>query len=198
MKFGYARVSTDDQRADMQKAALEKAGCARAKIFTDDGISGATVNRPKLKKCLAALQRGDVLIVWKLDRLARSLRDLITILDDLHKRGVAFQSLTEDITTNSAAGRAMWQMIGVMAEFERGLIAERTHAGIAAAKQRGVKFGRKPVLTPEQIAHAQELRYRKSDPKPPAQIAAILKCSRATVYRVLAVPPPPLPRRRHA
>ena len=177
MKYGYARVSTDDQKADMQRAALTKAGCA--KIFTDDGKSGATTNRPALRRCLETLDRGDSLTVWKLDRLGRSLRDLITILDDLKQRGVTFRSLTENIDTHTPTGRATWQMIGVMAEFERSLISERTRAGVQDAKRRGVKFGRKPALTPEQIEHAKELRTRRKDPKTPQQIARILKCSPA-------------------
>ena len=168
----------------MQRASLTKAGCA--KIFTDEGLSGATSKRPALLRCLKALERGDSLTVWKLDRLGRSLRDLITMLDDLKQRGVAFRSLTEAIDTHTPTGRAMWQMIGVMAEFERSLISERTRAGVKAAKARGVKFGRKHALTPEQIEHAKELRTRKKDPKTPPQIARILKCSPATVYRALA------------
>ena len=184
MKYGYARVSTDDQKADMQHAALTKAGCT--KIFTDNGLSGATSKRPALLRCLKALDHGDSLTVWKLDRLGRSLRDLITMLDDLKQRGVKFRSLTEAIDTDTPTGRAMWQMIGVLAELERSLISERTRAGVTAAKARGVKFGRKPALTPERIEHAKELRYRKKDPKTPQQIARILKCSSATVYRVLA------------
>ena len=165
MKYGYARVSTDDQKADMQRTALTKAGCS--KIFTDDGLSGATIKRPALLRCLKALDRGDSLTVWKLDRLGRSVRDLISILDDLKERGVSFRSLTEAIDTHTPTGRAMWQMIGVMAEFERSLISERTRAGVMDAKRRGVKFGRKPTLTPEQIAHAKELRTRKKAPKTP-------------------------------
>ena len=184
MKYGYARVSTDDQKADMQHAALKKDGCT--KIFTDEGLSGATSKRPALRRCLKTLDRGDSLTVWKLDRLGRSLRDLITMLDDLKQRGVKFRSLTEAIDTDTPTGRAMWQMIGVMAEFERSLISERTRAGIQDAKRRGVKFGRKPALTPERIEHAKELRTRKKDPKTPQQIARILKCSPATVYRALA------------
>jgi DNA invertase Pin-like site-specific DNA recombinase len=184
VKYGYARVSTDDQKADMQHAALRKAGCT--KIFTDEGLSGATSKRPALLRCLKALDRGDSLTVWKLDRLGRSLRDLITILDDLKERGVSFRSLTEAIDTHTPTGRAMWQMIGVMAEFERSLISERTRAGVMDAQRRGVKFGRKPALTPDQIEHAKELRARKKDPKTPQQIARIMKCSPATVYRALA------------
>ena len=103
----------------------------------------------------------------------------------LKERGVSFRSLTEAIDTHTPTGRAMWQMIGVMAEFERSLISERTRAGVMDAKRRGVKFGRKPTLTPDQIEHAKELRARKKDPKTPQQIARILKCSPATVYRAL-------------
>jgi DNA invertase Pin-like site-specific DNA recombinase len=126
------------------------------------------------------LQPGDTLIVWKLDRLGRSLRDLITMLDDLRFRGVKFRSLTEAIDTESPIGRAMWQMIGVMAEFERSIIGERTRAGVKAAKARGVKFGRRRALTPQQIEHAKELRPKRS----PDEIAVLLGVSRATVYRV--------------
>jgi DNA invertase Pin-like site-specific DNA recombinase len=105
MKYGYARVSTYDQKADLQRAALKKAGCM--KTFTDDGLSGATVKRPALLRCLKTLNPGDTLMVWKLDRLGRSLRDLITMLDDLKQRGVKFRSLTEHIDTETPTGRAM-------------------------------------------------------------------------------------------
>jgi DNA invertase Pin-like site-specific DNA recombinase len=183
VKYGYARVSTEDQNAAMQHAALNKDRCK--KIFTDT-LPGGSAKRPALRRCLKTLEHGDSLTVWKLDRLGRSLRDLITILDDLKQRGVKFKSLTEAVDTETPAGRAMWQMIGLMAEFEYSLISERTRAGVQAAKRRGVKFGRKPALAPEQIEHARELRYRKKDPKTPQQIARILKCSPATVYRALA------------
>src|ERR1022692_465684 len=147
MKYGYARVSTDDQNADMQHAALKKDRCK--KIITDT-LPGGTTKRPALLRCLKKLEHGDTLTVWKLDRLGRSLRDLITMLDDLKQRGVKFRSLTEAIDTETPTGRAMWQMIGVLAELERSLISERTRAGVKAAKNRGVKFGRKPKLTPQQ------------------------------------------------
>jgi Enterobacteriaceae phage serine recombinase len=120
-------------------------------------LSGATTKRPALLRCLKKLEHGDTLIVWKLDRLGRSLRDLITMLDDLKDRGVKFHSLTEAIDTTTPTGRAMWQMIGILAELERSLISERTRAGVKAAKRRGVKFGRKPKLTPQQINHARKL-----------------------------------------
>ena len=181
MKYGYARVSTDDQNPALQLVALKKAGCKT--IFKDEGISGATVKRPALTRCLNTLKPGDTLIVWKLDRLGRSLRDLITMLDDLRAQGITFQSLTEHIDTETAAGRAMWQMIGVLAELERSLITERTRAGVQAAKRRGVPFGRKPKLTRQQITHARQLRERGE--RVP-DIADLFKVSRMTVYRSLA------------
>ena len=154
MKYGYARVSTDDQNPAMQLAALKKADCKT--VFKDEGISGATTKRPALLRCLKTLEADDTLIVWKLDRLGRSLRDLITLLDDFKQRAVKFKSLTEAIDTETPTGRAMWQMIGVLAELERSLITERTRAGVKAAKKRGVKFGRTPKLSPSQITHARE------------------------------------------
>lgn len=181
MKYGYARVSTDDQNADMQLAALKKAGAR--KIYTDDGLSGATTKRPALLRCLKALKRGDTLIVWKLDRLGRSLRDLIAMLDDLKHRGVKFHSLTEAIDTETPTGRAMWQMIGVLAELERSLIAERTKAGVAAARARGVKFGRKPKLTRQQITQARKLIAQGERPE---DVAASFHVGRTTLYRALA------------
>ena len=181
MKYGYARVSTDDQNADMQRAALKKAGCA--KIFTDDGLSGATINRPALRRCIKKLKRGDTLMVWKLDRLGRSLRDLINMLDDLKHRGVKFRSLTEAIDTDTPTGRAMWQMIGVLAELERSLISERTSAGVTAAKARGVKFGRKPKLTRQQINQAVKLIAQGERPE---DVATSFHVGRTTLYRAIA------------
>ena len=180
MKIGYARVSTEDQNPAMQIVALKKAGCTR--LFKDE-LSGATgVKRPALLRCLKALKKGGTLIVWKLDRLGRSLRDLITMLDDLKQRGVKFHSLTEAIDTTTPTGRAMWQMIGVLAELERSLISERTHAGVSAAKKRGVKFGRKPKLTRQQIDHARKLIEQG---EPVGDVATTLSVSRATVYRAI-------------
>jgi DNA invertase Pin-like site-specific DNA recombinase len=156
VKYGYARVGADDQNQGMQLSALKKAGCI--KVFRDEELSGATaVKRTALIRCLKTLEAGDTLIVWKLDRLGRSLRDLITLLDGLRDRQIKFRSLTEGIDTATPTGRAMWQMIGVLAELERSLISERTRAGVLAAKGRGVKFGRKPKLTPRQIGHAKKL-----------------------------------------
>jgi DNA invertase Pin-like site-specific DNA recombinase len=127
---------------------------------------------------LKKLEPSDTLIVWKLDRLRRSLRDLITMLDDLKRRGVKFRSLTEHIDTDTPTGRAMWQMIGLLAELERSLISERTRANVKAAKRRGVKFGRKPKLTPQQIDHARELIDSDHDRQ---GIADQFKVSRTTL-----------------
>lgn len=179
MNLGYARVSTEDQNPDLQLAALKQAGCTR--LFTDKA-TGAHVKRPELTKCLKALAAGDTLTVWKLDRLGRSLRDLITLLDDLKARGVAFRSLTEAIDTTTATGRAMWQMVGILAELERSLIQERTTAGRSAAVARGVKMGRKPKLSPQQVAHARKLieQGERHD-----TVAHSLNVSRRTLYRAL-------------
>ena len=182
MKFGYARVSTDEQTPALQLAALRNAGCKA--IFKDDGLSGATAKRAALLRCLKKLEHGDTLIVWKLDRLGRSLRDLITMLDDLKQRGVKFRSLTEAIDTDTPTGRAMWQMIGVLAELERSLIIERTRAGVKAAKHRGVKFGRKRKLTAQQIGHARKL-IDAGERR--AEVAALLNVDRTTLYRALSL-----------
>lgn len=175
-------VGTDNPA--LQLAALKKAGCKD--VFKDEGVSGATTTRPALTRCLKALRPGDTLIVWKLDRLGRSLRDLITMLDALRAQGVKFRSLTEHIDTDTAAGRAMWQMIGVLAELERSLITERTRAGVLAAQRRGVKFGRKPKLTAQQIKHARHLLEQGTAP---SAVAALFRIHRATLYRTLAAHP---------
>jgi len=135
-KYGYARVSTDDRSPLCKMAALKKED--RKIIFKDDGLSGATTKRPALLSCLKTLEHGPTLTVWKLDRPGRSLRDLMTMLDDLKQRGVKFRSVTEAIDTQTPTGRAMWQMIGVLAELERSLISERTRAGARDAQRRDV------------------------------------------------------------
>lgn len=182
MKIGYARVSTDDQNLDMQIEALKKARCG--KLYEDDGVSGAAgVKRPALLRCLKRLKRGDTLVVWRMDRLGRSLRDLITTLDDLKERGIKFQSLTEHIDTETPTGRAMWQMIALLAELERSIIRERTKAGITSARMRGVKFGRKPKLSEQQIEQARKLIAAGERPE---DIAASFHTGRSTLYRALA------------
>lgn len=181
MKYGYARVSTDDQNTALQLTALKRAGCN--KTFVDEGKSGETLSRPALQRCLKQLEHGDTLIVWKLDRLGRSVRDLVNILHDLTSRGIQFQSLTENIDTTNPLGRAMLHMVALLAELERGLIVERTKAGQQAARQRGVKFGAKPKLSAAQIEHARQLLTHNG--KAPSEVAALLKVSRVTLWRAL-------------
>ncbi|MBM7326584.1 recombinase family protein [Agrobacterium sp. S2] len=140
MKVGYARVSTDCQKMDLQLDALRQAGCDQ--IFTDHGISGASNERPGLQQAMDMLQKGDTLVVWRLDRLGRSLVNLVEHVSDLGQQGVEFRSLTESIDTSSSGGKLLFHMIAALAEFERSLISERTKAGMAAAKLRGKHVGR--------------------------------------------------------
>ena len=149
MEIGYVRVSTNEQRVDLQIQALKLAGCD--KIYTDKGISGKTDNRPGLKNALGALKKGDTLIVWRLDRLGRSLPSLIELVDSLGKDGVDFKSLTEGFDTTSISGKLVFHIMAALAEFERSLISERTKAGMVAAKKRGEKIGRPPALSPIDI-----------------------------------------------
>ena len=179
MKYGYSRVSTDDQNPAMQLAALKKAGCKT--VFKDE-LTGKHVKRPALTRCLKILQPGDTLVVWKLDRLGRSVRDLIVMLDDFKNQGIKFQSLTEAIDTETPTGRVMWQLIGVLAEYELSLIVERTRAGVKAAQRRGVKFGRKAKLTPDRLAHARKLIDRG---RTPTEAAKIIGVGRSSLYGAL-------------
>ena len=154
MIIGYARVSTHDQNLDSQLDALQKADCEQ--IFQEK-ITGKTKDRPELISCLKALRKGDVLIVWKLDRLARSLKDLVEIITDLNQREIGFKSLTEAIDTTSATGRLVFHIFGALAEFEHSLIRERTIAGLDAARARGRKGGRKPSMSVKDIKKAQAM-----------------------------------------
>jgi DNA invertase Pin-like site-specific DNA recombinase len=183
LKYGYARVSTDDQNAAMQHAALRKVRCQ--KVFTDEGFSGRTMKRPALQRLLKVLKTGDSVTVWKMDRLGRSVIDLVRTLDSFRDRGIEFRSITEAIDTSSktAVGRAMWQMISIMAEMESGLIAERTRAGAIAARARGVKFGRKAKLTPQKVAQAIKLIDQDESPD---DVAASFQVGRSTLYRAIA------------
>ncbi|MCV9910388.1 recombinase family protein [Brucella sp. HL-2] len=139
-KVGYARVSTEEQKVDLQLNALKLAGCEQ--IFMDEGVSGAKVDRAGLKKALASLQPGDTLVVWRLDRLGRSLINLVGLMSELGNRGVEFHSVMENIDTCSAGGRLVFHLMAALAEFERSLISERTKAGMEAAKLRGIHVGR--------------------------------------------------------
>ena len=165
---------------NLQIAALKRAGCKR--IFTDTA-SGASRQRPQLDQCLKALTAGDVLTVWKLDRLGRSLPHLVGVLESLKGQGISFRSLTEAIDTESATGRLLSLIIGALAEFERSLIIERTQAGLKAAKRRGVKLGRKPKLSPLQVQHARVL-IEKGDS--PAHVARLFGVARSTFYAAMA------------
>ena len=152
MKIGYARVSTEDQKMDLQLTALERAGCDQ--IFSDHGLSGRAFDRPGLNAALDALDPGDKLVVWRLDRLGRSLIKLVQLMDELGKRQVEFHSLMENIDTSSSGGRLVFHMMAALSEFERALISERTRAGLEAARQKGRKLGRRPSLTPAQLLEA--------------------------------------------
>jgi DNA invertase Pin-like site-specific DNA recombinase len=151
---GYARVSTLDQNPALQLDALTAAGCG--KVF-EDRASGARTNRPDLQKALDYAREGDVLIVWKLDRLGRSLPHLIETVSALEKRAVGFRSLTEAIDTTTPGGRLVFHLFGALGQFERDLIRERTRAGLAAAEARGRKGGRKPVITADKLKRAREI-----------------------------------------
>ncbi|NTG48019.1 recombinase family protein [Agrobacterium rhizogenes] len=154
MRIGYARVSTEDQKMDLQLNALGEAGCDH--VFTDHGVSGAGFERPGLEDVMKALQKGDTLVVWRLDRLGRSLVRLVQFVDELGKRGIEFRSLSENIDTTSSGGRLVFHLIAALSEFERALISERTRAGMDAARRKGLHLGRRPVLTTQQ----QKAAYR--------------------------------------
>lgn len=179
--IGYARVSTGEQNLDPQTDALTAAGCTR--IFTDRA-SGALAERPQLAAALDYARRGDALVVVKLDRAGRSLPHLIGLVDELERRGVGFRSLTEQLDTATPGGRLIFHVFGAIAQFERDLIRERTHAGLAAARARGRVGGRPPALAGKRLQVAREMY--DSTRHTVAEIAETLGVSRATVYRHLA------------
>ena len=172
MLIGYARVSTHDQTLHLQQDALTKAGCT--KIFTDTA-SGAQAERKGLDKALNYVRKGDTLVVWRLDRLDRSLPHLITTMTALEERGIGFKSLTENIDTTTSGGKLIFHIFGALAEFERNLIRERTQAGLTAARARGKKGGRPKALTGKQLSIARDL-YEKRHPI--AEICRTLKISK--------------------
>jgi DNA invertase Pin-like site-specific DNA recombinase len=178
MLIGYARVSTHEQTLNLQRDALEKAGCTR--IFTDTA-SGAKTERIGLDEALNYVRKGDTLVVWRLDRLGRSLPHLITTMTDLLERGIGFKSLTENIDTTTSGGKLIFHIFGALAEFERNLIRERTQAGLSAARARGRRGGRPTALTGRQLNIAQALYNNKQNSI--AEICRTLKISRATLYR---------------
>lgn len=180
-KIGYARVSTADQELGLQLDALTKAGCDR--IF-EEKASGAKADRPVLAEALAFLRPDDTLVVWRLDRLGRSLAHLIETVTALDEEGVAFASVTEGIDTSTPGGRLVFHIFGALAQFERELIRERTLAGLEAAKARGRVGGRPPALTSAQVKVARQMQ--DSGEHSAQSIADVLGVSRATVYRALA------------
>ena len=180
MLIGYERVSTDDQNLALQHDALQAAGCT--KIFSDK-ISGAKADRPGLKKALDFAREGDTLVVWRLDRLGRSLKDLIALVEELEIDKIGFRSLQESIDTTTSGGKLIFHLFGALAEFERNLIRERTQAGLQAARARGRKGGRRPKLTAQQIEIGRSLA---ADPKRSVtSICEHLGISRPTYYRYI-------------
>ncbi|WP_342659131.1 recombinase family protein (plasmid) [Sphingomonas sp. NY01] len=181
MQIGYARVSRGDhQDLDVQVAALAAAGCDP--ILREEASGGQT-DRPELARAIRSLQSGDVLVVWKLDRLSRSLRDLLFTLEEVAMASAGFRSLTEAVDTTTAAGRLMAQTLGAFAEFERAMIRERTMSGLAHARQAGRLLGRRPSLTRQQ--RAEIVAKAESGQGSPAQLASLFRVSRSTVQRVL-------------
>jgi DNA invertase Pin-like site-specific DNA recombinase len=204
VNIGYARVSTAEQNLTLQTDALEAAGCER--VFVE-AASGAQRDRPELERALDYMRPGDTLVVWKLDRLARSMRQLIDTVELLQSKGMGFRSLTEAIDTTTAGGMLVFHIFGALAEFERAMIRERTRAGLEAARARGRKGGRPRSLTPKNIAMARSMLR---DPGiTVADVADALGVSPATLYRHLpggrgaigegarvTVPVAPVPRHR--
>lgn len=181
MKIGYARISTHDQTPALQQDALTAAGCER--IFTDV-ISGAKAERPRLNQLKQQLRPGDTVVVWRLDRLSRSLKDLIELIQFFEKEQVQFQSLQENLDTSSAGGKLVFHIFGAIAEFERNLIRERVNAGLGAARARGRVGGRPQKLTAAKKAMALQLYADKKNSI--KDICETLQVSKATLFRILS------------
>jgi DNA invertase Pin-like site-specific DNA recombinase len=183
--IGYARVSTEEQTLDLQLDALSEAGCS--KIYTDK-ISGSRSDRPELSKALDYVREGDTLAVWRLDRLGRSVRHLIEVVNDFEERGIGFKSLQETIDTTTSTGKLTFHIFAALAQFERDLIAERTKAGLEAARRRGRVGGRRTVMSPDKLKVIRELYEDPVSKMTVQQIADTVGVSRATVYRHLKPP----------
>lgn len=181
MRIGYARVSTQDQDTQAQISALKAAGC---EIVFQEKASGGRWDRPELHRLLSQLRKGDVVVVWKLDRLSRSLKDLLLTLEKIEEAGADFQSLTEAIDTASPAGRMMMQIVGSFAEFERAMLRERTKSGLDAARKDGRVGGRRPKLTPQQ--QKEIVALVTSGQKTGADAARLFRVHPSTVVRLLA------------
>lgn len=183
MKIGYARVSTGDQKLELQTDDLKKYGC---EMIFKEKMSGKIKERPELYKMISQLRKGDVVVVWKLDRLGRSLKDLIELVFAFREKGIEFVSLKDSIDTSTPTGRFTFNIFASLAEFEREIIRERTLAGLAAAKARGRNGGRKPGLTKEALTKAKSAKILyDSGEKTIQEIAESLNLSRATCYRYI-------------
>ncbi len=180
MVIGYARVSTEDQNTEGQLPDLRKAGCKR---IYQEKVSGASPERPELERCLERLDKGDTLVVWRLDRLGRSIRDLLRIVDQLDKSGVHFVCLKEKFDTSTAAGRLVFHFFAALAQFEKELVRERTMAGLSAARARGRLGGRSRLLTPQQAKVVQTMWDSHDHTR--QEIATQFKVSVSTIVRVL-------------
>lgn len=180
MKIGYARVSTKDQEAALQIDALKKAGCI--KIY-EEKISAVAKERPEWEACRKSLRKGDTLVIWRLDRLGRSLKHLVEVVKDLEDEGIALESLTEKIDTSSASGKLIFHIFGALAEFERNLIVERTRAGLAAARARGRKGGRKVKM--DKQATRKAVAMLKDPIITKTEVAAHFEVSRPTLNAAL-------------
>jgi DNA invertase Pin-like site-specific DNA recombinase len=181
VRIGYARVSTEDQTIDLQRDALKRARC---KEIYEEQATGKNTARPQLEACLKALREGDVFIVWRLDRLGRSLTDLVRIINDFEQRQIGFESLTERIETRSPAGKLVFHIFAALAEFERNLIRERTMAGLEAARTRGRKGGRPAKLSQKEIKTIHVLL--RTPELSITEIAARFGVARSTLYRVVS------------
>jgi len=180
MLIGYARVSTDDQNLDLQSDALTQAGCDR---ILEDRISGSKSERPGLKEVLNYARTGDTIVVWRLDRLSRSLKDLIEMVTLLESKGIGLKSLQEAIDTSSSSGKLIFHIFGALAEFERNLIRERTHAGLQAARARGRKGGRPKSLDKDKQALVVKLYEEKKHTV--KQICQMMGISKPTLYKYI-------------
>lgn len=181
MKIGYARVSTYDQTLDLQLDALKDDGCDR--IFVDEGVSGSKASRPEWDKCIDQLRQGDVLVIWKLDRAGRSTKHLIEVSEFLEFKGVELRSIQDQIDTSTAMGKFFFRTMASIAELEHDIIKERTQAGLAAARARGRKGGRKKTVTKGQELKAKQLVAEGN--MPITEICKQVGISRATYYRLV-------------
>jgi DNA invertase Pin-like site-specific DNA recombinase len=180
MKIGYVRVSTQDQNVSLQIDALKAAGCDH---WYEEKMSGTKMNRPELLNALKALRKGDTLVVWKLDRLGRSLKDLLGIIADLQEREISFLSLKDNLDTSSASGKLFFHIFAALAEFESSMIKERTHAGLTAARARGRNGGRPEKLSAKEMAKARAMLLDPAITK--TEVAHHFSVTRATLDRYL-------------